>query len=111
MLVLNVPLEVLDGHELALAGALDSLYGAGAGMFIIFVALVIGVFRFRRKAPDASRPFRAWGFPFTGVICAVGWIADAVFVAVMDLRSSAYALILTAISIQVFLWLKSRRGL
>jgi APA family basic amino acid/polyamine antiporter len=189
MLVLNVPLAVLDGHELALAGALDYLYGAGAGMFIIFaalfillahqniqymaasrtiyalsvdglgskratvvsergtptgalfatwglvmmlilaggfefllnmsallfmvmyVALVIGVFRLRRKAPDASRPFRAWGFPFTGVICAIGWIAVAVFVAVMDLRSSAYALILTAISVPVFLWLKSRRGL
>jgi len=31
-----------------------------------YVAMVVGVFRMRRLAPSATRPFRAWGFPLTG---------------------------------------------
>jgi APA family basic amino acid/polyamine antiporter len=189
LLVANVPLAALDGNELALAGALDHLFGEGAGSFIIvaalvillahqnviymatprvlyalsgdglgsrratvvsdkgtptgallltwglitllilaggfefllnmaallfmagYLAMVLGVFRMRRRAPAAGRPFRAPGFPLTGVICAIGWIAIAVFVGVMDLESSAYSLALAAVSVPVFLWLKRRRGL
>ncbi len=189
VLVASVPLAVLDGHELALAGALDYLYGDGAGAFIIYaalfillahqnlqymaasrtlyalsvdglgsrratavskkgaptgsllltwllmialilaggfgfllnmsallfifgyVALMLGVFRMRKNAPDIERPYRAWGFPVTGVICAVGWAAVALFVGLMDPRSAAYVLALAAISAPVFLGLRRRRGL
>lgn len=185
----SVPLQALDGHELALAGALEYLYGAGAGTFIIlaalfillahqniqymsatrtiyalsvdglgsrratgvshrgtptgalavtwglmlllilaggfefllnlavllfmvmYVAMVFGVFRLRRSAPEADRPYRAWGFPFTGVVCGLGWIAVAVFVGLLDLKSSAYSLGLAALSVPVFLMLKRRRGI
>jgi APA family basic amino acid/polyamine antiporter len=187
LLAVNVPLAVLDGQELALAGALDYLYGAGAGTFIIlaalvillahqnvqymgasralyalsmdglgsrratgvsqrgtptgavltswglmallilaggfefllnmatllfiagYVAMVLGVFRMRRKAPGLERPYRAWGFPLTGVFCGVGWIAIAAFVGLMDLQSAAYSLALTALSVPLFLLLRSRR--
>lgn len=186
-LVLSVPLAALIGHDLALAGALDIVYGAGAGTFVIFAAifillshqnlqymvasrviyslsedglgtrratsvndrgtpagatiltwlltvfliivgqfelllslvtiffmamyvgLVIGVFKLRRQEPDAERPFRAWGFPVTGVICAAGWTAVAVFVAVTNPESAVYGAILTAISVPVFLVLRRRR--
>ena len=188
-LVLSVPLGALIGHELALAGALDLVYGAGAGTVVIFMAvfillahqnlqymvasrvlfslsedglgtrratdvndkgtpagaliftwlltislivvgqfelllslvtiffmamyvgLVIGVFRLRRQEPDTERPFRAWGFPATGVICAAGWTAVAVFVAVTNPDSTLYGVILTAISVPVYLYLKRRRQL
>ena len=187
-LVLSVPLAALIGHDLALAGALDIVYGDGAGTFVVFAAifillshqnlqymvasrvlyslsedglgtrratnvnkkgtpagatiltwlltifliivgqfelllslvtiffmamyvgLVIGVFRLRRQEPDAERPFRAWGFPVTGVICAVGWTAVAVFVAVTNPESAVYGVILTAISVPVYLFLRRRRG-
>lgn len=188
-LVLSVPLSELQGHELALAGAVDYVFGAGAGTIMIFaavfillahqnlqymmasrilyslsvdglgskrattvsdlgtpsvavilswativlmilvgqfefllnltailfvamyVSLVIGVFRLRRQEPDTERSFVAWGFPVTGVICALGWIAVAVYVAITSPESSAYALLLVLISAPVFLWLKKRRGL
>ena len=188
-LVLSVPLGALIGHELALAGALDLVYGAGAGTVVIFMAvfillahqnlqymvasrvlfslsedglgtrratgvndkgtpagaliftwlltislivvgqfelllslvtiffmamyvgLVIGVFRLRRQEPNTERPFRAWGFPATGVICAVGWTAVAVFVAVTNPDSTLYGVILTVISVPVYLYLKRRRQL
>ncbi|MGK2926610.1 MAG: APC family permease [Lysobacterales bacterium] len=189
MLVSNVPLTALVGHELALSGALDYLFGAGSGDFIVvaalfillahqnvgymlapralyalsadglgsrhatavsdrgtptgallfswglmtllilaggfefllnmaallamvgYVAMVLGVFRLRRRRADAERPYRAWGFPLTGVICAVGWIAIAAFVGLMDLKSAGYSLALAAVSVPVFLWLKRKRDL
>lgn len=188
-LVLSVPLGALIGHDLALAGALDIVYGAGTGTFVIFAAifillshqnlqymvasrviyslsedglgtrratsvnergtpagamvltwlltisliivgqfelllslvtiffmamyvgLVIGVFKLRRQEPDADRPFRAWGFPATGVICAAGWTAVALFVAVTNPASAVYGAILTAISVPVYLLLKRHRRL
>ena len=189
VLVSNVPLAALDGHELALSGALDYLFGAGSGNFIVvaalfillahqnvgymaspralyalsvdglgsrratavsargtptgavvttwaamsllilaggfefllnmsallfmvgYVAIVLGVFRLRRRCPDAERPYRAWGFPLTGIICLIGWVAIAAFVGLMDLKSAGYGLALAAISVPVFLWLKRKRGL
>ena len=77
----------------------------------MYVGLVIGVFKLRRQEPDAERPFRAWGFPATGVICAVGWTAVALFVSVTNPKSAVYGAILTAISVPVYLFLKRHRRL
>ena len=188
-IVLSVPLAALVGHDLALAGALDLAYGAGAGTIVVlaaifillahqnlqymvasrilfslssdglgtrrassvsdkgtptgatiltwvltsaliiagqfelllslvtiffmamYVGLVIGVFKLRRQEPHAERPFRAWGFPATGVICALGWTAVALFVAATNPDSAISGAILTAISVPVYLLLKRRRHL
>jgi len=77
----------------------------------MYVGLVIGVFRLRRQEPDAERPYRAWGFPVTGFICAAGWTAVAVFVAVTNPDSTVYGLVLTVASIPVYQFLKQRRKL
>lgn len=188
-LVLSVPLAALVGHDLALAGALDLVFGAGSGTVIVvaavfillahqnlqymiasrilyslssdglgsrratsvnergtpagatiftwagtsllilagqfefllnlvailfmamYVGLVVGVFRLRRQEPDAARPFRAWGFPATGVICAIGWTGVAIFVAVTNPMSALSGVVLTLISAPVYLWLKRHRHL
>jgi len=188
-IVLSVPLSALVGHDLALAGALDLVFGPGAGTAIVvaavfillahqnlqymtasrvlyslstdglgsqratsvndrgtpagatvftwagtsiliiagqfefllnlvailfmamYVGLIIGVFRLRRQEPDAERPFRAWGFPATGIICGLGWTAVAIFVAVTNPMSALSGLILTLISVPVYQWLKRRRHL
>jgi len=188
-IVLSVPLSALVGHDLALAGALDILYGAGSGTVVIaaailillahqnlqymivsrilyslsadglgtrratsvtdkgtpagavilswgmivtlimvghfafllnlvamlfmamYVALIVGVFRLRRQEPDAERPYRAWGFPVTGVVCGLGWVAVAVFVAFTNPTSALSGLLLVLISWPVYLWLKRRRHL
>jgi APA family basic amino acid/polyamine antiporter len=188
-IVLSVPLDALVGHDLALAGALDLVFGSGAGTVIViaavfillahqnlqymiasrilyalstdglgarraatvnekgtpavavvltwlgtsgliiagqfafllnlvailfmamYVGLIIGVFRLRRSEADAERPFRAWGFPATGVICAVGWSAVALFVAFTNPLSALSGVFLTLISAPVYLWLKHQRHL
>jgi APA family basic amino acid/polyamine antiporter len=76
----------------------------------MYVGLVIGVFKLRRQEPAAERPFRAWGFPLTGYVCAAGWTAVAVFVAATNLDSTVYGLVLTAISIPVYLILRRWRN-
>jgi APA family basic amino acid/polyamine antiporter len=188
-LVLSVPLGELQGHDLALAGAIDYVFGAGTGMLIVFVAvfvllahqnlqymmasrilyslsvdglgsrratavsdlgtpsiavilswltivalilvgqfefllnltailfvvmyvsLIIGVFRLRKQEPATERTFRAWGFPISGIICAVGWVAVALYVAVTSPESTAYGLLLILISAPIYLFLKRRRHL
>lgn len=188
-LVLSVPLTALAGHKLALAGALDLVYGGGAGTYIIvaavfillahqnlqymmisrvlyalsidglgsnhvtgvndkgtpsgaviatwaaiiililtgkfefllnlvaimfmamYVALIVGVFRLRRQEPATERPFRAWGFPLTGVICAAGWLAIGSFVTYTNPESALYGLLMLLISAPVYIWLKRHRHL
>jgi APA family basic amino acid/polyamine antiporter len=77
----------------------------------MYVSLVVGVFKLRKQEPDAERPFRAWGFPATGYICAIGWTAVAVFVSVTNPESAIYGAILTTTSIPVYLYLKRHRRL
>ena len=188
-LVLSVPLLAIAGNKLALAGALELVFGAGAGTLIVgaaifillahqnlqymmisrilyslsvdglglakatsvnergapagamiiswltvvalviagqfafllnmvtilfmamYVSLVIGVFRLRRSEPDAERPFKAWGFPATGVICALGWTVIALFVAVSNPESAISGAALVIISAPVYLWLRRYRHL
>ena len=91
-------------------GAYGTSLLLGTGFLGTTIALVVGVFRMRRKAPALERPYMAWGFPLTGIICLVGWVAIAIFVALMDFRSAAYSLALAVLSLPVFLWMQSRRG-
>ncbi|MDT8319658.1 MAG: APC family permease [Xanthomonadales bacterium] len=187
-LVFSVPLAALDGHDFALAGALEYLFGAGAGTFIVlaalfillahqnihymtasralyalsvddlgsrqatrvskrgtptgavvftwlmmvalilaggfefllnmaavlfigmYLALMVGVLRLRRIRPALERPFRAWGYPFIPWLCILGWAGIAAFVGLMDPQSLLCSLLLVALSVPAYLWLRSRRG-
>ena len=98
--------------SLIIVGQFELLLSLVTILFMaMYVMLVVGVFRLRRQEPDAERPFRAWGFPVTGYICAAGWIAVALFVAATNLDSTLYGVILTAVSVPVYLLLKRLRQL
>jgi hypothetical protein len=97
---------------LIVVGGFAFLLNMATLLFIVgYVAMVVGVFRMRRRRPEAERLFRAPGFPLSGGICVVGWVAIAAFVGLLNLESSAWSLALAAVSVPVFLWLKRRRGL
>jgi len=188
-LVMSVPLTALAGHKLALAGALDLVFGTGAGNILLFaaifillahqnlqymiasrilyalsvdglgnrhatvvtergapapalvfswlavscliiagtfefllnlvtimfmamyVALIVGVFRLRRQEPAAERPFRAWGYPASGIFCALGWLAIGSFVTLTNPSSALYGLVLVLISAPTYWWVRSRRAI
>jgi APA family basic amino acid/polyamine antiporter len=58
-LVLAVPLSALAGHNLALSGAIDLAFGAGAGTFVIFAALFILMSHHNTQYMTATRTIYA----------------------------------------------------
>lgn len=64
---------------LALSGSYEQLFTYVMFASILFsVAGGIAVFRLRRLRPDASRPYRAWGYPVVPALFVVGSIAFVV---------------------------------
>jgi len=97
---------------LILAGQFEFLLKLVTILFMaMYVGLIVGVFRLRAQDPDAERPYRAWGFPATGIICGLGWTAVAIFVAFTNPMSALSGVFLTLVSVPVYLWLKRHRHL
>jgi len=62
---------------LALSGSFDMLTDYAIFALTLFYALVAGsIFIFRRREPDAVRPYRTWGYPVVPVVflTVTGWL-------------------------------------
>jgi APA family basic amino acid/polyamine antiporter len=68
----------------------------------IYVVVIAGVLILRLRQPDADRPYRAWGHPWSTYICLLGWLLIALFQAVAEIDTAAYAAIMVAISWPVY---------
>lgn len=68
-----------------------------------YVVSFAAVFVLRRREPDAPRPFRAWGYPWTTGIALLGSLAFLVGAIVFDRRTSVYALAVVAASAPIYL--------
>ncbi len=68
----------------------------------LYVVLIAGVIILRSRQPDTDRPYRAWGHPWSTYTCLLGWLLLAVFQAVSELDTAAYAAIMVAISWPVY---------
>ena len=70
----------------------------------------ITLFVLRRREPDAPRPYRAWGHPYTtglALLASIVFLAGAV---ISDLRSSLWSLGLLFLSVPVYLLARRRRA-
>ena len=64
--LLSVGLILLGGFEFLL---LLSVF-----FFVpLYLALIVGVLILRKREPDSERPYRAWGHPYSTIVCLVGW--------------------------------------
>ena len=94
---------------LILTGGFELLLNMAALLFILlYVALVIGVFRLRSIEADRERPYRAFAYPWLGVFLALAWFLIAVFIAVSNPQSAVYASVIIIISVPAYLWLRYR---
>lgn len=62
---------------LALSGSFDTLTDYVVfGSWIFYALITSSIFIFRRKYPDAERPYRAWGYPIVPVVFLIvaGWL-------------------------------------
>jgi APA family basic amino acid/polyamine antiporter len=64
--------------------------------------VIVGVIVLRSRQPDADRPYRAWGHPWSTYTCLVCWLLISVFQAAAAIDTAAYAAIMVAISWPVY---------
>lgn len=76
---------------LALSGSYDTLTDSAIFALTLFYAFVAGsVFVFRRRIPDASRPYRTWGYPYVPIVylAVTAWLLGRI---VWDGRDQMFA--------------------
>jgi len=88
---------------LIMIGGFEFLLHLSVFFFLfIYVVLIVGVIILRSRQPDADRPYRAWGHPWSTYTCLVGWLLISLFQAVAEIHTAAYAAIMVAISWPVY---------
>lgn len=92
---------------MVITGTLEIVLAVTAFLFVAQYALIfMTVFILRRREPEARRPFRAIGHPWTtGFVLALS-IAFLVGAFLADTRNSIYSLILLAISWPIYLMVR-----
>ena len=88
---------------LIMIGGFDFLLHLSVFFYLfLYVVLIAGVIILRSRQPDTDRPYRAWGHPWSTVTCLLGWLLIALFQAVAEIDTAAYAAIMVAISWPVY---------
>jgi APA family basic amino acid/polyamine antiporter len=86
-----------------LTGTFNSVIAVAAFFFVLnYVASFAAVFVFRRTMPDAPRPYRAWGYPYTTGFSLLGGTAFLIGAIVSDRRNSLIAIGLLIASYPVY---------
>src|SRR4029079_17656811 len=94
----------------ALSGEYDTLTDYAIFALTLFYALVAAsIFIFRRREPDAERPYRTWGYPVVPVLFLIVSTALILMTIRNAPRQSAIGLFLILLGVPVY-WLISRRG-
>ena len=93
-----------------LSGTFNQVIAVLAFFFVANYTLsFVSVFVLRRKEPNAARPHRAWGYPFTTGLALAGSLTFLVGAVASDTKNSVAALILLAASYPAFLLMKRLR--
>jgi APA family basic amino acid/polyamine antiporter len=96
---------------LILMGGFEFLLLLSVFLFVpLYMALILGVLILRRREPGAERPYRAWGHPYSTVLCLAGWALITAFQAYAERETAIYAVAMVAVSWPVYRYLvhKSR---
>jgi len=96
---------------MVITGTLEIVLAVTAFLFVAQYALAFAtVFVLRRREPEARRPFRAIGHPWTTglvLVLSIAFLGGAFFA---DTRNSIYSLVLLAASWPLYLLVRPKRG-
>ena len=95
---------------LALSGSFDTLTDYVIfGSWIFYAAVTSSIFLFRRRYPEAERPYRAWGYPIVPIVflLVAGWLLISTMMTSPTQSFTGIALIL--LGLPVFYYLNNRR--
>ena len=80
---------------LILIGGFEFLLLLSVFFFVpLYLALIIGVLILRRREPDTDRPYRAWGHPYSTILCLVAWTIVTLFQAYVERETAVCAVVL-----------------
>ena len=86
-----------------LTGTFNSVIAVAAFYFVLnYVFSFAAVFKLRRTMPDAPRPYRALGFPYTTGFSLLGGIAFLIGAIISDQRNSLISIGLLAASYPIY---------
>jgi APA family basic amino acid/polyamine antiporter len=96
---------------LALSGSYDRLLTYVTFASLAFNALTVaGLLVLRRKKPDAPRPYRTWGYPFTPVLYLLGATFFLLYIFVGDPKDSCMGLGLVVLGVPAYALFRRRHA-
>ena len=96
---------------LILVGGFEFLLLLSVFFFVpLYLALIVGVLILRKREPDAERPYRAWGHPYSTIACLIGWTIVTLFQAYAERETALYAVAMVAVSWPVYRYLVRKCG-
>jgi APA family basic amino acid/polyamine antiporter len=82
-----------------LSGTFERVIALLAFFFVAnYTISFLAIFVLRRREPEAARPYRAWGYPWTTALALVGSLAFLGGAVASDTRNSLWSLVLLAAS-------------
>ena len=95
---------------LCLSGRYEQLFTyATFAIILAYVAAGISIFVFRRRRPDADRPYRCWGYPWTPLLFIGSSLAVAIATIAAQPRETLAGLAIMAAGIPVYYWTRRRK--
>ena len=76
----------------------------------VYVGLIAGILTLRAREPEADRPYRAWGHPWSTYSCLFAWLAIGLFQVVVEMDTALYAAIMVAIAWPLYRFIVGSRS-
>jgi len=80
----------------------DLLSYATFASLVFYIVTIAGIFRLRKKEPDAVRPYKALGYPLIPILYIVAAAAICLILLIMDTRNSGAGLVLVALGVPLY---------
>jgi basic amino acid/polyamine antiporter, APA family len=89
----------LVSTALIFSGTLETLLAIDSVVFVaVYLSGFVALLVLRRREPHLSRPYRAWGYPWSTVCVLVASLAFLVGAVIGDLRHSLFTIVLVVLS-------------
>ena len=96
---------------LCLSGRYDQLYTyATFAVILAYTATGVALFVFRRRLPDAPRPYRCWGYPVVPLVFVLSSAALAVNTIREQPKETLASLAILLLGVPVYFWRRSVRA-
>jgi basic amino acid/polyamine antiporter, APA family len=94
---------MLTSCVMILTGSFNELIALFAVLILLYyTAAFLAVFVLRRRLPDASRPYKAWGYPVTTGVVLVGSVGFLLAAIIEDWRSGVTALVFLSLCVPAY---------